>query len=118
MLKAELQRIIALYTRSYLSMKTVLDAVEEYESALLHKYNVIRIPIEPHFAGGYRLEYDGKYVTLFGRDKNYAGFKFNESDEDWYEEMVLISCVLERRNIRPEIILVTDKCIYVELGCV
>lgn len=48
----------------------------------LHKADVIRIPIEPHFAGDYRLEYDGKYITLFGRDRNYAGFKFNEDDED------------------------------------
>lgn len=118
MLKDDLQRIVALYTTTYKNMETILNAVEEYESALLHKYNVIRIPIEPHFAGGYRLEYDGKYVTLFGRDKNYAGFKFSEEQEDWFEEMVLISCVVERRNISPKIILVTDRFIYVEMGCV
>jgi hypothetical protein len=51
---------------------------------------VIRIPILDFYAGGYRLEYDGKYITLFGRDKNYKGFKFNDADEDWFEEMVLI----------------------------
>lgn len=84
----------------------------------LHKADVIRIPIEPHFAGNYRLEYDGKYITLFGRDRNYAGFKFNEDDEDWYEEMVLIPVIVERRNICPEIVSVDEKWISVRMGCV
>jgi hypothetical protein len=84
----------------------------------LHKADVIRIPIEPHFAGDYRLEYDGKYITLFGRDRNYVGFKFNEDDEDWYEEMVLIPVVVERRNICPEIISVDEQWISVRMGCV
>jgi hypothetical protein len=79
---------------------------------------VIHIPIEPHFAGDYRLEYDGKYITLFGRDKNYEGFRFSDDQEVWYEEMVLISCVLEVRNTTPTIKEVTDTEIVVDLGCV
>lgn len=70
----------------------------------------------PHYAGGYRVEYDGKYVSLFGGDKNYVGFKFNQEDDDWYEEMVLIPVVIERRNIIPEIVSVKDNYITVQLS--
>lgn len=79
---------------------------------------VISIPIEPHFAGGYRLEYDSKYITLFGRNKNYEGFNFSDNDPTWYEETVLISCVLEVRNANPIIKEVTDTEIIVDLGCI
>jgi len=79
---------------------------------------VIRIPILDFYAGGYRLEYDGKYITLFGKDKNYKGFKFNEEDEDWFEEMVLIPVVVEIRKVNPRIVEVTDTEIIVDLGCV
>jgi len=79
---------------------------------------VIRIPIEEHFAGDYRLEYDGKYITLFGKDNNYQGFIFSDDQPVWYEEMVLISCVLEVRNATPTIKEVTDTEIVVDLGCV
>jgi len=78
---------------------------------------VIRIPILDFYAGDYRLEYDGKYVTLFGKDKNYKGFKFNDEDDDWFEEMVLIPVVEEIRNASPKIIEVTDTDIVVDLGC-
>ena len=75
------------------------------------------IPIEPHFAGDYRLEYDSKYITLFGKDRNYKGFRFSDDEPIWYEEMVLISCVLEVRNANPTIKKVTDTQIVVDLGC-
>ena len=78
---------------------------------------VIRIPIEEHFAGDYRLEYDSKYITLFGKDRNYEGFRFSNDQPIWYEEMVLISCVLEVRNATPTIKEVTDTEIIVDLGC-
>ena len=84
----------------------------------LQQTAVIRIPILYFYAGGYRLEYDGKYITLLGRDKNYKGFKFNDADEDWFEEMVLIPVVKEIRNASPQIIEVTDTEIVVDLGCV
>jgi hypothetical protein len=79
---------------------------------------VIRIPIEEHFAGDYRLEYDSKYITLFGKDRNYEGFRFSDDQPIWHEEMVLISCVLEVRNATPTIKEVTDTEIIVDLGCV
>lgn len=84
----------------------------------LRQTDIIRIPILNHYAGGYRLKYDGKYITLFGRDKTYKGFKFNDADEDWFEEMVLIPVVKEIRNASPQIIEVTDTDIVVDLGCV
>ena len=80
--------------------------------------SVIHIPIEPHFAGDYRLEYDSKYITLFGKDNRFEGFKFLDDQEVWYEEMVLIGCVLEVRKATPIIKEVTDKYITVDLGCV
>ncbi len=59
--------------------------------------------------GNYRIEYDGKYVALFGADKNYPITL--PSDEDLtkdvlvgYEEMVLVPCLIEQRNITPEIV--------------
>ena len=79
------------------------------------KNEIIKVPILPHYAGDYRLEYDGKYITLFGGDKNYKGFNFNETDEDWYEEMVLIPIVKEVRNVNPKIIGVTNTEIIIEL---
>jgi hypothetical protein len=80
--------------------------------------SVIHISIEPHFAGDYRLEYDSKYITLFGKDNRYEGFRFTDDQDIWYEEMVLISCVLEVRKATPIIKEVTDKYITVDLGCV
>jgi hypothetical protein len=74
---------------------------------------VIRIPILPNYGGGYRIEYDGKYITLYGKDKNY---KCMFGDD--YEEMVLIPIVDEIRNAEPEIIETTDTEIIVSLGCV
>ena len=74
---------------------------------------VIRIPILPNYVGGYRLEYDGKYITLYGKDKDY---KCMFGDD--YEEMVLIPVVEEIRNAEPEIIETTDTEIVVSLGCV
>ena len=74
---------------------------------------VILIPILSNYGGGYRLKYDGKYVTLCGKDKD---FKCIFGDD--YEEMVLIPIVEEIRNAEPEIIETTDTDIVVSLGCV
>ena len=74
---------------------------------------VIRIPILSNYGDGYRLEYDGKYITLYGKDKDY---KCMFGDD--YEEMVLIPIVEEIRNAEPEIIETTDTQIVVSLGCV
>ncbi len=78
--------------------------------------NIIRIPILDYYGGGYRLEYDGKYLTLFGRDKKYKGFKFNDGDEEWFEEVVLIPVVKEIRQVSPQIVEITDSEIIVDLG--
>lgn len=78
--------------------------------------SVIHIPTRPHFAGDYRLEYDGKYITLLGKDNRYEGFRFADDQEALYEEMVLISCVVEARKATPTIKEVTDKYIAVDLG--
>jgi hypothetical protein len=82
------------------------------ETQQLNIADVIRIPILSYYGGGYRLEYDGKYITLFGKDKNY---KCMFGDE--YEEMVLIPIVEEIRNAEPEITEITNTEIIVSLGC-
>ena len=77
----------------------------------LTKPRAIRIPILPNYGGGYRLEYDGKYIALYGKNKDY---KCMFGDD--YEEMVLIPVVEEVRNAKPEIIEITDTEIVVSLG--
>ena len=52
-------------------------------------------------------EVDGKFLSIF-----------NDDDEDWFEEMVLIPAVEEIRSANPRIIEVTDTEIVVDLGCV
>jgi len=49
------------------------------------KTTIISVPIEQHFAGGYRLEYDGKYITLFGKDNRHEQFRFSDDQEIFYE---------------------------------
>ena len=75
---------------------------------------IITIPILNYYAGDYRLQYDGKYVSLYGRNSNYEGWSFN-SDDLWYEEMLLIPIVIEVRNANPEIIEITNDKIVIDL---
>ena len=64
---------------------------------------VIHIPIEPHFAGGYRLEYDSKYGSfLVGIEDTKLILGKIEGDFN-YEEMILDSLVAEVRNANPKI---------------
>ena len=80
------------------------------------KENIIEVDIEKHFAGDYRLQYDGKYVSLYGRDTNFIGFKFVPDDAIWYEEMVLIPVIVEVRNANPEIVGITKNKIIINLN--
>lgn len=77
--------------------------------------NIRRIKIEPHFAGDYRLEYDGKYVTLYGKDNRYDMEGLFGAPKGTYDEMVLIPVVEEIRNANQKIIEVTDTEIVVSL---
>lgn len=81
------------------------------------KPNVRRIPIQSHFAGDYRIEYDGKYITLYGKDNRYDYEGMFGAPKGTYDEMVLIPVVEEVRNANPEIIEVTETEIVVSLGC-
>ena len=58
------------------------------------------------------MEYDGKYVALYGKDKNYPMMRGGD-----YEEIVLIPIVVEARNANPEITEITSKEILISLGC-
>jgi hypothetical protein len=79
-------------------------------------HSVMRIPIEDHWRGGYRIEYDGKYVALYGGDANYKGMNYGTTTEDWYEEMVLVPIVIEERGLAPTIKDVTKDEILLDLG--
>lgn len=82
------------------------------------KNNIILIPIQSHFAGDYRIEYDGKYITLFGKDNRYDMEGLFGAPKGTYEEMVLIPVVVEIRNSNPRIVSYTDMEISIDLGCV
>lgn len=75
---------------------------------------MIKVNIQSHFAGGYRLEYDGKYITLYGKDRNYPMFCYGKDCPGEYEEMVLIAIVEEVKNANPHIVKITDEHIYIE----
>lgn len=77
--------------------------------------DLVRVPVESHFAGDYRLEYDGKYITLFGKDRGYTAFGYGATDES-FEEMVLVPVVIEVRRASPMIIRVTDVEIVIKLN--
>ena len=73
----------------------------------------IKVSIKPHFGGEYRLEYDGKYISLFGLDTRYEGFRFSDDQPIWYEERLLMPIVEEVRNARPKITEVTESYILI-----
>ena len=77
---------------------------------------IVNVFIKPHFGGEYRLEYDGKYVSLFGLDTRYDGFRFSDEQPVWYEERLLVPIVAEVRNAKPSIKEVTEKYILVDLN--
>ncbi len=77
---------------------------------------IIQIPIEPHFAGDYRLEYDGKYVTLLGKDNRYDLEGIFGAPKGTYDEMVLVPVVVEARGISPEIIEINETSIIISLN--
>jgi hypothetical protein len=95
--------------------RTIADV--QHVSQPIAKPDVRRIPIEAHFAGDYRLEYDGKYITLYGKDNRYDIEGMFGAPKGTYDEMVLVPVVEEIRNASPEIIEVTATEILVSLGC-
>lgn len=78
----------------------------------------LRIARKPNWLGKFRTEYDGKYIALFGEDKNYQGWGYGttEDSEPWYEEMCFGGSFAEGRNLTPLIVEVDDTHIYVDLG--
>lgn len=76
-----------------------------------------------HWLEPFRIEYDSKYITLFGKDKNYECL-FHQSafpnEPPEYEEMVLPYSVdgngcIEIRNAQPFIKSVTEKTIIIQM---
>lgn len=75
----------------------------------------IKVKIESNWGGNYYAQYDGKYITLWGIDKNQPlNQPINPSAEDYYEPVVLIPVVLEIRNAVPEIIRTDEEYIYID----
>lgn len=94
---------------------------KEFEDAMLNKpeaeAQTILVHMLINWAPPFRLEYDGKYITLFGRDKNhpvthYGGWAPVEPE---FEEIVLVPVVKEIRKATPEIIEVGDFSIKIKL---
>ena len=76
---------------------------------------IIKIPIQPHFGGNYRLEYNGRHIVLWGSDRSHPGIKWHDSDPDWYEEVALVPSVFEIENASPWICKITDAEIWIDL---
>ena len=81
------------------------------------KSSILRIRREPNWLGKFRIEYDGKYITLFGEDLNYPGWCYGiEETTPWYEEMILHPVACEGRNLSPKIIEETTDYLYIDIG--
>lgn len=80
--------------------------------------NILRVPRESHWLGQFRIEYDGKYISIYGEDSNYPGYGYGttETEPSWFEEMCLAGSIAEGGNLNPEITDVTDKYIYINIG--
>jgi hypothetical protein len=66
---------------------------------IIHK---ILLKREENWEEPFRIEYDGKYITLFGKDKNYVVPDYGGHGQIEYEQMVLVPVVEEIRNIIPK----------------
>lgn len=76
----------------------------------------LRVKIKPNWLPPFRIEYDGKYVTLFGRDKNFPETMFhNPGDPIEYHTMVLVPVLIEIRNVNPKIIGETKEELLISL---
>lgn len=75
----------------------------------------IRVKIKENWVKPFNLEYDGKYISLLGGDKNYPDWftKYQHGIEE-YDETVLVPVVEEIRNASPEIIKIDNEYIYIE----
>jgi len=76
----------------------------------------IKVQVEHNWLPPYRLEYDGKYVTLFGKDKDYLVPDYGGLGQVEYEEMVLRPCIIEIRRATPEILYTADGFLYINLN--
>lgn len=73
-----------------------------------------KIKIEHNWRGDYSITYDGKYINLWGIDKNQPiNQVINHSGKDEYEP-VFLSCEFEIRNASPKIVKVDEKYVYIE----
>ena len=80
--------------------------------------NIIRIKRKPNWVGNFRIEYDSKYITLYGDDSDYPIYSFSGEKSGHYEETVLIydQELIEVRNASPEITEVTETEIIITLN--
>ena len=77
---------------------------------------IIKINREPNWLPPFRVEYDGKYVTLFGEDKDYqVPYYGKEPHEPQYEEMVLVPVAYEDRHIGATVKEYTDEHVIIEI---
>lgn len=76
----------------------------------------IKIEREPNWLPPFRVEYDGKYVTLYGKDKEYQLPHYGTIPSNpEYDEMVLVPVVIERRNIIATIKEYTGDEVIIEI---
>ena len=73
------------------------------------------VKIKPNWLPPFRLTYDGKYVSLYGRDKNYPVLGYGSTEKKEYEEILLVPIVIEVRKCRAEITKISNTEIEIEL---
>ncbi len=98
-----------------LAIEIGAEEVSDKDIVTFLKKNYLSIRIEPHFAGNYRIEYDGKYVSLYGLDNRYDMAGLFGTPEGTFDEMVLIPVAMEVRDASPVIRAVTEKFIEIEI---
>lgn len=90
----------------YYNLETILEVKEP------ERYK-ITIKREPNWQEPFRVEYDGKYLTLFGKDTNYQVPDYGGHGQIEYEEMVLVPVVEEIRNIVPKHAVCDEKVVEI-----
>ena len=80
--------------------------------------NIIRLKRKPNWVGNFRIEYDSKYITLFGEIRDYPIKSFSGEFTGYYDETVLVydEELIDVRDASPEIIEITDKEIVISLN--
>lgn len=81
----------------------------------MNQPDIIKHEIKSHYKGSYRIEYDGKYVELYGLNSNHELMCYGSLEDTYYDETRL-AFITECRRCNPEIIKIDSNYIYIRLN--